>query len=136
MNKLLLVVALCVPVKAERVSRAQPGTAPCGGDRAVRVLAIGGELQANSWCTTKEAKAAKRKAYEDKKKLEREEYKRKQEEERAKRKAAADAKRDADKKRREEERKNKKHDCRGVGPAAGCSDSNPGNGKAVGNKNK
>lgn len=38
---------------AERISRAAPGTAPCGDDKAVRVLAVGGELQPNSWCNEK-----------------------------------------------------------------------------------
>lgn len=40
-------------VGAERISRATSGTAPCGDDKAVRVLAVGGELQANSWCGKK-----------------------------------------------------------------------------------
>jgi hypothetical protein len=35
---------------AERVSRAQSGTAPCP-DKAWRVLVIGGEIQPNSWCS-------------------------------------------------------------------------------------
>lgn len=48
---LSLVAGIC---RAERISRGAPGTAPCGDDKAVRVLAIGGELQANSWCGKKD----------------------------------------------------------------------------------
>lgn len=122
--------------QAGRVSRAKSGTAVCP-DKAVRVLVIGGELQSNSWCDV-EAKvttaADKKSAAHEAKKAEREEYARKQDEERSRKKDEEKRREDEEKLRAEKakrEAERKKHDCRGVGSGAGCTEANPGKGKAV-----
>lgn len=107
-------LVLMAQAHAERISRAAPGTAPCPGDKAVRVLVIGGEMQPNSWCNGASSSSESRRYVNEKRKREREEYKRKQEEERARRK--------------------REHDCRGVGKGANCTEANPGKGKASGRR--
>ena len=99
-----LAIGFCfAPAHAERISRVAPGTAPCGDDKAVRVLAIGGELQANSWCGKKvvhrdntgkviEAKTKQR---------EREAYSKAKADERARRKHADEERAQASKEARE-----------------------------------
>lgn len=140
---LLIVVGVA---HSERVSRAASGTAPCGDDKAVRVLAIGGELQPNSWCKktvvqrdntgkvieakTKQQerdafKATKDAELQRKKQLDTKERERKEREAHKKlaevnRRLAAEAKRAAEaKKKREQE-------CRGLGRGADCTGENPG----------
>lgn len=140
-----LVAGIC---RAERISRGAPGTAPCGDDKAVRVLAVGGELQANSWCnkkavhkdntgrvipgkTTEQERAAfkatkeaelQRKKQADAKERERRERETTKNLIEEKRRLEADAKKAAEAKRKRE------HDCRGLGRGADCREANPGKG--------
>lgn len=140
---LLLIIVPAMAQATTRSSRSKSGTAACP-DRAVRVLVIGGELQANSWCDKHVAEVERKAKVEDKKRHEREEYNRAKEEERSRRKELDQRKREAERdrrarelelKRREHEaekaRRREKHDCRGVGYGAGCTEENPGKGRAA-----
>lgn len=111
----LVAMLLMIPMLAQagRVSRSRSGTADCP-TKAWRVLFIGGERQANSWCNSvtknrrqqvREKRKRERVDYKRKKDDERRDRKRKYEERRDKRKAKDQAyrvKRAADKYKREE----------------------------------
>lgn len=148
----VMLLLCCPPLSAKRISRATSGTAPCAGDKAVRVLAIGGELQPNSWCgeevTHRDNKghimpaqdqSQEREEYRKRKEVERT-HKREQEKERDLRRQAELKK--ADEERRESEARKRQneevkrlkeaaareHKCRGVGGGANCIEPNPGKG--------
>ena len=128
----LLILLLALSANAERVSR----TGSSSDCRSVKVLAIGGELQPNTWgdCSgAKESHGINSDWYKNKVKSEREEYRRKQDGERAKRKHESDdRKHEAKHKDPAEDHGGKKpsdgkaKDCHGVGAAADCTGANPG----------
>lgn len=148
-----LVAGIC---RAERISRGAPGTVPCGDDKAVRVLAVGGELQANSWCNKKvvhkdntgkvipgKTAGQERAAFNAAREAERQRKKQAEAKELERREREATKKLVEEKRRLEAEAKkaaevNKKreHDCRGLGRGAGCTQENPGHTGRIAAKEK
>ena len=114
MRAIALIMLLSITASASRVSRSGTGSSDC---RSVKVLAIGGELQPNTWdnCGKDTNHGINSDWYKQKVAAERDEYKHKQEAEKSKRKADAEARRDK-----------KVRDCHGVGAAADCTGANPG----------
>jgi len=144
-----LLLLLCVSASAKQVKH-EPAKSDC---RAVRILAIGGELQPNTWndCGsggTKGDSIRRHNEYKAKVDNERKEYKHKQDRDREDRKSkydreCADRKRKQDGEREKRESDKKDHECRGIGSGANCTGENPGKGndkakakKADGESNK
>jgi len=126
MNWILALALVSVPsvAMAERVSRAESGTAPCP-DKAWRVLVIGGEIQPNSWCDRSSVSVVGKKGnngkhlgwrnHQDAVRAEREAYRKKRDEERKskddERRASEEKKKSDESKRRSEEASKKSREA-------------------------